>query len=205
MTSNAIIKGAALSTKNKVLIMVHGRGAEPGDILSIANYLNVAGFTLIAPRAPHNTWYPHSFLAPVQNNEPSLSAALTTLDKLVKELKDEKIPTENIFFLGFSQGACLVAEFTSRNAARYGGIVVFTGGLIGDRIYPENYKGDFGGTPVFIGTSNPDVHVPLTRVEDTVQIMQQMGANVTLNVYENMPHTISQDEVDRANELIFKK
>ncbi|MFY7730817.1 MAG: alpha/beta hydrolase [Flavobacterium sp.] len=201
--NNTIITGAPLTQDSKVLIMVHGRGASAQDILSVANYLNVKDFTLIAPQAEGHIWYPLSFLAPTNNNEPHLSTALQTLDETVKHVLSEGVTAANIYFLGFSQGACLTSEYTTRNATRYGGIVIYTGGLIGDVVNTANYKGDFAGTPVFIGTSNPDFHVPVTRVEETVKVMEKMGANVTLKIYDGMPHTISQDEIDTTNQLMF--
>jgi phospholipase/carboxylesterase len=192
-----------MNTGKKVLIMIHGRGASSEDILSLANYLPVKDYTLIAPQAPGGTWYPYSFMAPPAQNEPYLSAALSTLKKTTEEVLAQGIKAENIYFLGFSQGACLTLEFVTRNATKYGGVVAFTGGLIGDKIYPENYTGDFGGTPIFIGTSNPDPHVPVERVLASEKILQQMHAAVTVKVYPNMGHTVSQDEMEQATKLIF--
>lgn len=201
--NNTVVTGAPLTAQSKVLIMIHGRGASARDILSVADYLKTDGFTLVAPQAEGNTWYPLSFLAPPTNNEPYLSASIQKVDDTVKQILAEGVPAEHIYFLGFSQGACLVSEYTTRNATRYGGIIVYTGGLIGDVVNTENYSGDFGGTPVFIGTSNPDFHVPVARVQQTVTVMENMGAKVTLKIYDGMPHTISKDEIDQANELIF--
>ena len=127
------------------------------------------------------------------------------LKETVADIVSKGIPTENIYFAGFSQGACLVLEFAARNAARYGGIAAFTGGLIGDKIYPENYRGDFGNAPVFIGTSNPDPHIPVERVYATTNILKSMNASVTEKVYANMGHTINQDEIDQVNKLLFTK
>src|SRR5581483_6685898 len=155
---------------DKALILVHGRGGRAGDILFLADELNVGDYALLAPQATGNSWYPYSFLMPPAQNEPWLSSALDVLKQLVADVNAAGISTENIYFLGFSQGACLTLEFVTRLATRYGGVVAFTGGLIGDRIYPENYKGDFGGTPIFIGTSDPDPHVPVTRVHATTKI-----------------------------------
>jgi phospholipase/carboxylesterase len=185
--------------------MIHGRGANSADILSLARHLDVEGYALVAPEATNNTWYPNSFLAPIKQNEPYLSSALDLLSKTVVFIEENGIAKENIYFLGFSQGACLALEFTARNAAKYGGIVAFTGGLIGDKVYPENYPGDFKGTPVFIGTSDPDFHVPVQRVHDSNAQLKSMGASVTEKVYPNMGHTISQDEIELVNQLIFSK
>jgi phospholipase/carboxylesterase len=195
--------GRPLRQASRALVLVHGRGGHAGDILFLADELNVGDYALLAPQATGNTWYPYSFMAPLKENEPWLSSALDTLQQLVADIHAAGIPSENIYFLGFSQGACLTLEFVTRNATRYGGVVAFTGGLIGDRIFSENYKGDFGGTPIFIGTSDPDPHVPVPRVRETTRILKSMNASVTEEIYPLMGHTISQDEIDKANDLIF--
>ncbi len=200
---NIISAGRELNKDSKVLIMLHGRGANAEDILSLSTYLDVNEFTLLAPQATNNTWYPYSFLAPVTENEPWLSSALNLLKQVLDDLLKLGIPAENIYFLGFSQGACLTLEFVARHANKYGGVVAFTGGLIGDKIYNDNYKGDFQNTPFFIGTSNPDPHVPVERVYATTNILKDMNAAVTEKVYDNMGHTINQDEMDNANRIVF--
>ena len=197
--------GKALVDAEKVLIMIHGRGASSEDILRLAPHLHVQDYALMAPQATNHTWYPFSFMAKPEQNEPWLSSTLALLKELVNEVIDQGILSENIYFLGFSQGACLSLEFVARNAVRYGGVVAFTGGLIGDRINRENYSGDFDGTPVFLGTGDPDPHVPLERVDESQSILEEMNAVVNVKVYENRPHTISQDEIDLANTLIFKQ
>lgn len=200
-----IAAGKKLSGASKVLIMIHGRGASVQDILSVADYLAVNGFALLAPQATNNTWYPYSFLAKPSENEPWLSSAIALIGEVVEDVRKAGVSNEHIFLLGFSQGACLALEFAARNASGYGGIVAFTGGLIGDKIYKENYQGDFGGTPVFIGSSDPDPHVPVARVEETAVILEGMHARLTKKIYKNMGHTINQDEINTANEVIFKK
>lgn len=202
-TENIIKAGKPVEEAKKAMIMLHGRGASAEDILSLANYFPVSDFALLAPQATNNTWYPQSFLAPPAQNEPWLSSALDLLKKITDDLIKKGIARENIYFLGFSQGACLTLEFITRNAARYGGAVAFTGGLIGDKIYPENYSGSFDGTPVFIGSSNPDFHVPVERVYASTNILRNMGADVTEQIYNNMGHTINGDEIRLVNELIF--
>lgn len=197
--------GKAVSEAGKALVMLHGRGADARDIISLAEYLKARDFALLAPEAEKNSWYPYSFLAPQRQNEPWLSSALEMLKNLVVGLIDSGIKQEEIYLLGFSQGACLTLEFAARNAKRYGGVIAFTGGLIGDRIRSENYQGDFMNTPVFIGTSDPDPHVPLERVNSTSEVLRKMNAEVTLKVYKNMGHTISQDEISSANSLIFSQ
>lgn len=194
--------GKKLAEAKKVLIMVHGRGGSAEDILSLASYLNVADAALLAPRATNRTWYPYSFLAPPERNEPWLSSALSILKAVVSDANNQGIANEQIYFLGFSQGACLTLEFVTRNADRYGGVIAFTGGLIGDKIYPENYKGDFSGTPVFIGSSDPDPHVPVERVYATTNILKNMNAEVEEKIYAQMGHTINQDEIAHANKII---
>jgi phospholipase/carboxylesterase len=202
-TKKVVTAGQPVAQASKVLIMIHGRGASAEDILSLANYLPVKDYALIAPQASGGTWYPYSFMAPPAQNEPGLSSALGVLKEIVADVVAQGIKQENIYFLGFSQGACLTLEFITRNATRYGGAVAFTGGLIGDKIYTENYSGDFGGTPVFIGTSNPDPHVPVERVLASEKILQQMNAAITVKVYPGMGHTVSADEIEQVKQLIF--
>lgn len=199
---NIITAGKELSADNKVLIMIHGRGGSAEDILSLSSYLDVQDFTLLAPQATGHSWYPYSFLMPPTQNEPWLSSALGLLRETVDDLIASGITRENIFFLGFSQGACLTLEFVTRNANRYGGVIAFTGGLIGDKIYNENYHGDFKQTPVFIGSSNPDPHIPLERVHESTTILKAMNALVIEKIYPNMGHTINQDEIDNANRIL---
>ena len=196
--------GKSLKEAKKVLIMVHGRGANAQDILGLASHLNVEDYALLAPQATNHTWYPYSFMVKPEQNEPWLSSALDLLKELVDDVIEQGIAADNIYFLGFSQGACLALEFVARHATQYGGVVAFTGGLIGDEINRSNYTGDFNGTPIFIGTGNPDSHVPVERVKESVEILTEMNAQVHLEIYDNRPHTISKDEIDLVNRLIFK-
>ncbi len=201
---NILSAGKPLNEAEKVLIMIHGRGANARDILGVASHLNVSEYALLAPEATNHTWYPYSFMAKPEQNEPWLSSALDLLKEVVDEVTKQDITAENTYFLGFSQGACLALEFVTRYAQKMGGVVAFTGGLIGDKINRENYSGNFNSTPIFIGTGNPDLHVPLERVKETAGILEEMNAKVHLQVYEGRPHTISQDEIERANRFIFK-
>ena len=189
---------------NRALIMIHGRGATAEDILSLSENLNTENYLLAAPQATGNSWYPKSFLAPQKENEPWLSSALDLVNKTVQGIIARGITAENIYLLGFSQGACLTVEYAARNARRYGGIVAFTGGLIGDQIIKTSYNGDFGKTPVFFGSSNPDMHVPVDRVQASAEIFKNLGADITEKIYSNMGHTINQDEINQVNDLIFK-
>lgn len=200
---HVLLKGRKLGDAEKVLVLLHGRGANAEDILSLADYLEVSDFTLLAPQATGNTWYPNSFLAPPYTNEPWLSSAISLIDEITEDINDNGIDDSNIFYLGFSQGACLTLEYVARNATRYGGVVAFTGGLIGDKIYGQNYSGDFAMTPVFIGTSDPDPHVPVQRVQDSVKVLTGMNALVTEKIYKNMGHTINEDEIEIVNNVIF--
>lgn len=200
-----ITAGKSIAETDKVLVMVHGRGGSAEDILSLANHLEVKEYALIAPQASNHTWYPLSFLAPPEQNEPGLSSAISIMQDIVKDVESAGVKKENIYFLGFSQGACLTLEFCARYANKWGGIAAFTGGLIGDKIYTENYNGDFEGTPVYIGTSDPDFHVPVDRVWASAEIMKAMNAMVTVDIFKNMGHTISQKELDQVNRLIFLK
>ena len=195
--------GLPVAKAKKALIMVHGRGGTAEDILSLSDHLHLEDFALLAPQASGNSWYPYSFLVPPSQNEPWLTSALDVLNELLTFIEDKGIERDHIFLTGFSQGACLALEYAARNADRFGGIAAFTGGLIGDRIDPERYKGDFKGTPILIGSSNPDPHIPVQRVYETVAILESHQAKVTYKLYEAMGHTICQDEIQLANNLIF--
>jgi len=200
---NSIAAGEELHAESKVLILLHGRGGSAEDMLSFSSRLEVNNFALIAPQATNNTWYPYSFLAPPAQNEPWLSSALGLVKELVDEVTGKGVTTERVYFCGFSQGACLALEFIARNADHYGGAAAFTGGLIGDKIYTGNYKGDFKGTPVFMGTSNPDPHVPIERFYASAKILGEMNAAVTEKAYNNMGHIVNQDEIENANRIVF--
>lgn len=195
--------GQPLATATKALIMLHGRGGSAADILSLAPHLHVQEYALLAPQATQSTWYPNSFLAPPAQNEPWLADALAAVARAVAAAETAGISPENTYFMGFSQGACLTLEYVARHAMRYGGVVAFTGGLIGDRVYLDNYAGDFAGTPIFIGSSDPDMHVPAERVRASTALLTSLGAAMTEKIYPNMGHTISQEEIDVANTVIF--
>jgi phospholipase/carboxylesterase len=199
-----ITAGHKLGDAGKALVLLHGRGASAEDIIGLGAELNAKAFALIAPQATNYTWYPYSFMAPVKQNEPWLSSAIQLLDDVVADIRKAGIADSNIFFAGFSQGACLTLEYVTRRARRWGGVAAFTGGLVGDKIYNENYQGDFAGTPVFIGTSDPDPHVPVDRVRDSTKLMNAMNASVTEKIYPNMGHTITMEEISTANATVFR-
>ncbi|MDB5287195.1 MAG: phospholipase [Mucilaginibacter sp.] len=197
------IGGILVANAKAALIMIHGRGASADDIIRLASQLNVQDMALYAPQATNNSWYPYSFMAPVKENEPALSSALDVINQVVVQTVADGISEDKIYFLGFSQGACLTLEYIARNAKRFGGAVAFTGGLIGEKLELKNYTGDFAGTPVLITTGDPDTHVPLSRVNESVDVLKGLNANVTLKVYKGRPHTISFEELSLANKYIF--
>jgi phospholipase/carboxylesterase len=199
-----ITQGRPLAETQKALVMVHGRGATAESILTLADHLPLADFSLFAPQATNHSWYPYSFIAPTAQNQPALDSALTNLHELVQGILSQGISSNHIYLLGFSQGACLTAEYASRHAQRYGGLLIFTGGLIGQQLETDNYQGDFAGTPVLITTGNPDPHVPVSRVTETVKIMTDRGAVVTPKIYPGRPHTILPEELDLARALLTK-
>ncbi|MCO5935261.1 dienelactone hydrolase family protein [Mucilaginibacter sp. RB4R14] len=198
------IGGAPAANAKAALIMLHGRGASALDIMRLAGEFNAKDIAIYAPQATNNSWYPYSFLAPVEENEPALSSALSIIDEVVAQALADGFTADKIYFAGFSQGACLTLEYITRNAKQYGGAVAFTGGLIGEGLNLANYKGDFAGTPVLITTGDPDPHVPVSRVHESFEVLKGMNANVTLKIYKGRQHTISFDEIALANQLIFK-
>ena len=190
------IAGEPVSRARAAMLMVHGRGASADDILSLSNEFEQPGFAYFAPQAAGNTWYPNRFLVPLTENEPWLSSALAFVEEVLAEITNAGIPAEQIMLLGFSQGACLALEFAARNAQRYGGIVGLSGALIGPDDTPRDYKGSLAGTPVFLGCSDVDFHVPKERVDQTAEVLKNLGGEVTKRLYPNMGHTVNQDEID---------
>ncbi len=191
-----LFMGEPLGQARAAMVMVHGRGATAEDILELAVELNRPGFAYLAPQAANNSWYPQSFLAPIASNEPWLSSALTRLSTVLQRVEEGGIPRERTILLGFSQGACLALEFAARHAQRYGGIAGLSGGLIGPDGTPRDYPGSFAGTPVFLGCSDQDFHIPKERVQQSAEVLRRLGADVTMRLYPNMGHTVNQDEID---------
>lgn len=194
--------GRPLAEARAALILVHGRGATAESILSLADYLPHPSMAYLAPQAAGNTWYPYSFLNPMEQNEPHLSSALARLAALLEEVERAGIPPERVALAGFSQGACLASEFVARNAQRYGGLLAFSGGLIGPPGTPRVYPGALDGTPVFLGCSDVDPHIPLARVNETAEVLARLGAAVDKRIYPRLGHTINQDEIDAAAALV---
>ena len=194
--------GQPLDKAKSAMILVHGRGATAASILELANELYHPEYAYLAPQAAGNTWYPYSFLAPLTQNEPWLSSGLQTLRDLVAQVEVTGIASERIVLTGFSQGACLASEFVARHARRFGGLLLFSGGLIGPPNTPRDYDGSLSGTPIFIGCSDVDPHIPLERVEETTITFTNLGAAVNQQIYPGMGHTIVQDEIEQANKIV---
>lgn len=202
ISNHRAVSGLPLGEAKKVLIMLHGRGDSAGSFIGLAQELEIPDFTVIALQAKQNTWYPYSFLAPVSSNQPFLDDSLDEIKMLSAELYDQGFASGQIYFLGFSQGACLTLEFTARNAKKYGGIIAFTGGLIGEHLSYSEYAGDFEHTPVFIGSSDRDPHVPEQRIHESVAVIEKMGASVEKVIYPGMGHTINREEMEKANTVL---
>jgi predicted esterase len=194
--------GAEAANARLAVICVHGRGASAEDILGVAAALGTTDVTYLAPQAAGRTWYPNSFLAPIDDNQPALDSALVVLTRLVDGLEDANVGAERIALLGFSQGACLTLEFAARHARRYRAIVGFSGGVIGPPGTPRNYAGSFRGTPVFLGCSDIDPHVPLERVHETAEVFRRLGASVDERLYPRMGHLVNDDELEAARVLL---
>ena len=200
----ALRAGPAPDKARGTIIMIHGRGAPAESILALFPDLAVDGLGALAPQAAGHTWYPYSFLSPIPQNQPYLDSALRAIDAVVTDLLARKVPAESIALLGFSQGACLTTEYVARHPRRYGAVMGLTGGLIGPPGTPRDYGGSLGGTPVFLGTSDPDPHIPFERVLETEAVLTRMGAKVEVRRYEGMGHTINDEEVGVCREMLMK-
>lgn len=194
--------GTKLDEATAAMILIHGRGATAEDILSLSAPLSYAGLAYLAPQAEDYTWYPNRFIFPAEQNEPYLSGAIAKVDSIVKEIESKNISPEKIFIGGFSQGACLASEYVIRNPKRYAGLFVFSGGYIGKLNLEREANGDLQNTPVFIGCSDIDPHIPLQRVQETAKLLQSMNAEVTEKIYPTMGHTINDDEIELAREIM---
>ncbi len=197
-----LFSGEPLKTARAAMILVHGRGASAEDILGLAREFPAPGLAYLAPQAAGHEWYPYSFMAPLESNEPGLSSGLAVIASLLSQIAEAGIPAERTILLGFSQGACLSLEFAARNTQRYGGVVGLSGGLIGPSGTPRDYPGSLENTPVFLGCSDKDFHIPKARVELSAQVLQHLGGDVTMRLYPNMGHTINRDEVRVVHEIV---
>jgi phospholipase/carboxylesterase len=194
--------GEPLVSARAAMILLHGRGATAADILLLAEELAQHGFSYLAPEAAGDTWYPYSFLAPTASNEPGLSSALAVIASLLEQANGAGIPAERTVIAGFSQGACLLLEFVARHARRYGGVLGLSGGLIGPDGSPRDYPGSLAGTPVFLGCSDIDPHIPKERVLLSAEVLQNLGGQVTAKLYPRMGHTINRDEIVVARSIV---
>lgn len=196
------VAGEPLERAGAAMVMIHGRGATAESILTLAPALKVPGFAYLAPQASGNTWYPNSFLAPIQSNEPGITSGMHSIGAVLAVVQAAGVPLERTLLLGFSQGACLVLEYTARHARRYGGVAGLSGGLIGPEGTPRNYEGSLAGTPVFLGCSDVDAHIPAARVLETAEILRKLGGRVTARLYPGMGHTINEDEIAAVRQMM---
>jgi phospholipase/carboxylesterase len=201
-TQPIVAAGTPLAHAAGAIILLHGRGASAQDILGLGAEIAPEGWAMLAPAAAGHTWYPYSFLSPREQNEPFLTSALGRVQAALDAALTAGIPTEKIVVSGFSQGACLATEFVGRNPRRYGALVAFTGGLVGPLDVPITLTGDLAGTPVHLSSGDPDPHVPWVRVQQSGELLQQIGGRVTLQRHPGRPHTIGADEIRAANELL---
>ena len=193
--------GAPLNKAQAAMIMLHGRGASAEDILSLAQEFEQPTFAYLAPQAAKQTWYPNRFIAPLASNEPWFSSAIATVAGLLAHVNAAGIPSERTLLLGFSQGACLALEFAARHPQRYGGVIALSGALIENADKPREYTGSLADTPLFLGCSDVDFHIPKQRVERSATVLQQIDAAVTIRLYPNMGHTVNQDEIDFIKQM----
>lgn len=196
--------GKPLTDADTAVVMIHGRGDSARGILGLAPAFEVEGPAFVAPEAQNNTWYPQSFMAQTEANEPWLSSALAAIDQVMDEVQAAGIPPSKTVLVGFSQGACLASEYVARNAQRYGGLAVLSGGLIGPEGTPRDYPGSLAGTPVFLGCSDIDFHIPVDRVHESAEVLERLGGNVTKRIYPNFGHSVNQDEVDHVREILLE-
>lgn len=195
--------GKSLTDAKRALILLHGRGDRAQSFIHLAKELDTSDdFVVLAIQAIQNTWYPYSFMAPREQNEPQLTSSLDAIAEVVHNLSEFDITAKDIYFLGFSQGACLTLEYVARNAKHYGGVIAFTGGLIGEHLDVGLYSGSFDDMPIFIGSSDNDPHVPEARINESEGVLKQMGAKVIKKIYPGMGHTINRDEIEMANLIL---
>ncbi|MFB6108090.1 MAG: alpha/beta hydrolase [Haloplanus sp.] len=193
--------GASLDDASTAAILLHGRGASAESVVALTEEFP-EDVAYVAPQAARNTWYPNSFMADVESNEPWLSSALRAVGGVLADVNDAGIPTDRTLLLGFSQGACLASEFVARNATAYGGLAALSGGLVGPPGTPREYDGSLDGTPAFVGCSDVDPHIPLERVHETTEVLEALGAEVTERIYEGMGHGINEDEIASVADML---
>ena len=184
------------------MILVHGRGGSADNLMALAHELRLDDVLYVAPQAAGHTWYPHSFLAPMEQNEPGLTSGLNRIASLIDGLRQAGLSPDRVGLLGFSQGACLALEYAARYARRYAAVIGLSGGVIGPRGTPRDYQGSLDGTPVFLGCSDIDPHIPVERVQETADVFTRLGASVDARIYPGMGHIVNEDEVDAVKQLL---
>ena len=194
--------GAPLEHAAGAVIMIHGRGATPADILSLAEYFERDDLVYLAPEAPGRQWYPHRFMEPIESNEPGITLGMQAIEDIRERLAGRGIGGERTVLLGFSQGACLALEYAARHAGRFGGVVGLSGGLIGPPGTPRDYQGSMADTPVLLGCSDIDPHIPVQRVHESAEVFTRLGARVTLRIYPAMGHTVNDEELRLVNQIL---
>lgn len=201
-STKTLIYGASLESARAAVIMLHGRGASPEDILGIAQLVDPGGVVYLAPAAAQFTWYPNPFLVPQKANQPWLNSALRRVGGLVEQVQAAGITPERLILMGFSQGACLALEYAARHTHRYGGVAGLSGGLIGSEEDLQGFQGSLGGTTVFLGCSDIDPHIPVQRVHQTADILTRLGAQVEVRFYPGMGHMVNPDEIQVVTEML---
>jgi predicted esterase len=196
------VSGVELSQARGAMVMLHGRGATAESVLTLVPALGIADFAYLAPQAGGNSWWPQSFLAPIPQNEPGISSAVRAVEDVLTRVEAAGVPADRTVLLGFSQGACLAAEFAARHASRYGGVASLSGGLIGPNGTPRDYPGSLDGTPVFLGCSDVDSHIPAERVRLSAEVLERLGGEVTMRLYPGMGHTIIEDELEAVRSMM---
>jgi phospholipase/carboxylesterase len=194
--------GADLTDATAAVVALHGRGARPGSVLAFAEEVPTEAVAWRAPAAARHTWYPQSFLEPIEANQPDLESALARIEAAVETVRDAGVARDRIVLLGFSQGACLATEFAARNPTRYGGVVGFSGGLIGPEGTDFSYEGSLSETPVFLGCSDRDPHIPEERVQETADALAALGADVDTRIYQGMGHTVNREEAHALADIV---
>jgi predicted esterase len=198
-------RGAGWTKTRLAVILLHGRGSAPEDLLELADEWNIPDIAYLAPAAAGGTWYPESFLAPMDRNEPWLTSALRTVERVLGEIEQHGVPPERVAILGFSQGGCLALEFAARHARRYAGVVGLSAGLVGPPGTPRTYGRSLSGTPVFLGCSDTDPHIPLSRVHESADVFRRLDGLVDERIYPDLGHSVNRDEVDAVKALFLAR
>lgn len=197
-----LVAGTPLRDARAAMVMVHGRGASAESILTLAPALEADGLAFLAPQAADGTWYPFGFMQPIERNEPGITSGMKAIARVISQVASAGIPAERTMLLGFSQGACLSSEFVARHAQRYGGLAVLSGGLIGPEGTLRDYQGSLDGTPVFLGCSDIDGHIPAERVRESAAVLEKLGGTVTMCLYPGMGHMVNEDEIAEVQKII---